>query len=84
MLARLEDSFRRLSEFSSDLAHEFRTPISNLMTETQVALSRMRSADEYREVLYSNLGSTNDSRAPSPTCCTWRMPITACSCPSRT
>lgn len=55
MLARLEDSFRRLSEFSSDLAHEFRTPISNLMTETQVALSRMRSADEYREVLYSNL-----------------------------
>ncbi|MCZ7560858.1 MAG: heavy metal sensor histidine kinase [Burkholderiaceae bacterium] len=56
MLARLEDSFRRLSEFSSDLAHELRTPISNLMTETQVALSRVRSADEYREVLYSNLG----------------------------
>ncbi len=55
MLARLEDSFRRLSEFSSDLAHELRTPISNLMTETQVALSRVRSADEYREVLYSNL-----------------------------
>jgi two-component system heavy metal sensor histidine kinase CusS len=55
MLARLEDSFRRLSEFSSDLAHELRTPISNLMTETQVALSKTRSADEYREVLYSNL-----------------------------
>lgn len=55
MLARLEDSFRRLSDFSSDLAHELRTPISNLMTETQVALSRARSADEYREVLYSNL-----------------------------
>jgi len=33
MLARLEDSFRRLSEFSSDLAHELRTPISNLMTQ---------------------------------------------------
>ena len=30
MLTRLEDSFRRLSDFSSDLAHEFRTPISNL------------------------------------------------------
>lgn len=55
MLARLEDSFRRLSHFSSDLAHELRTPISNLMTETQVALSKGRSADEYREVLYSNL-----------------------------
>jgi two-component system heavy metal sensor histidine kinase CusS len=55
MLARLEDSFRRLSDFSSDLAHELRTPISNLMTQTQVALSKARSADEYREVLYSNL-----------------------------
>ena len=55
MLARLEDSFHRLSDFSSDLAHELRTPISNLMTQTQVALSKARSADEYREVLYSNL-----------------------------
>jgi two-component system heavy metal sensor histidine kinase CusS len=55
MLARLEGSFRRLSDFSSDLAHELRTPISNLMTETQVAISKARSADQYREVLYSNL-----------------------------
>ena len=54
MLSRLEDSFRRLSEFSSDLAHELRTPITSLMTQTQVALSRTRSAEEYREVLYSN------------------------------
>lgn len=54
MLARLEDSFRRLKDFSSDLAHELRTPISNLMTETQVALGRARSSDEYREVLASN------------------------------
>jgi two-component system heavy metal sensor histidine kinase CusS len=55
MLTRLEGSFHRLSDFSSDLAHELRTPISNLMTQTQVALSKGRSADEYREVLYSNL-----------------------------
>lgn len=54
MLARLEDSFRRLSEFSSDLAHELRTPIANMMTQTQVALSRARTPEEYREVLYSN------------------------------
>ncbi|HZX30084.1 MAG TPA: heavy metal sensor histidine kinase [Rhodocyclaceae bacterium] len=55
MLTRLEDSFRRLSHFSSDLAHELRTPVSNLMTQTQVALSRPRTAEEYREVLYSCL-----------------------------
>lgn len=54
MLARLEDSFQRLKDFSSDLAHELRTPVSNLMTETQVALTRIRSVEEYREVLASN------------------------------
>jgi len=54
MLARLEESFRRLSDFSSDLAHELRTPVSNLMTQTQVALSRSRTAEAYREVLESN------------------------------
>jgi two-component system heavy metal sensor histidine kinase CusS len=53
MLARLEESFQRLSNFSSDLAHELRTPISVLMTQSQVALSRSRSTEEYREVLYS-------------------------------
>lgn len=55
MLARLEASFRRLSDFSSDLAHELRTPIGTLRTQTEVAVSKARSADEYREVLYSNL-----------------------------
>lgn len=55
MLDRLEDSFHRLSHFSSDIAHELRTPISNLMTETEVALSQARSAEEYRDTLQSNL-----------------------------
>ncbi len=55
MLDRLEASFARLSDFSADIAHELRTPVSNLMTETQVALSRARTADEYRETLHSNL-----------------------------
>lgn len=55
MLARLDDSFRRLSEFSANIAHELRTPISNLMTQTQVALSSARSKDEYKEILYSSL-----------------------------
>ena len=54
MLARLEVAFARLSDFSSDIAHELRTPVSNLMTQTQVALSRPRNATEYREILESN------------------------------
>lgn len=55
MLARLEDSFSRLSDFSSDLAHELRTPVSNLLTQTQVALSKPRQSEEYRQVLASNV-----------------------------
>lgn len=54
MLDRLEDAFRRLSEFSANIAHELRTPISNLMTQTQVALSQERTNEEYRDVLASN------------------------------
>lgn len=54
MLRRLKEEFDRLSEFSSDLAHELRTPINNLMTQTQVTLSQARSSDEYRDILASN------------------------------
>jgi two-component system, OmpR family, heavy metal sensor histidine kinase CusS len=54
MLARLETSFQRLSDFSSDLAHELRTPVSNLMTETQVTLGKARTTEQYRDVLASN------------------------------
>ena len=55
MLSRLEDAFGRLSAFSADLAHEFRTPLSNLIGHAQVALTRARGAEEYRAVLESNL-----------------------------
>lgn len=55
MLRRIEEDFIRLSNFSADIAHELRTPVANLMTQTQVALSSKRSEDEYRRILYSNL-----------------------------
>src|SRR5215471_3066965 len=55
MLARLEDSFTRLSQFSADLAHELRTPIANMLGETQVALTRDRTAAEYRETIESSV-----------------------------
>ncbi|HUY82959.1 MAG TPA: heavy metal sensor histidine kinase [Steroidobacteraceae bacterium] len=55
MIARLEEAFNRLSRFSADLAHELRTPLNNLMGETEVCLSRPRTADEYRAALSSGL-----------------------------
>src|SRR5574343_883277 len=54
MLGRLKVSFDRLSDFSSDIAHELRTPVSNLLTQTQVMLSKARSVEEYQDVLASN------------------------------
>ena len=55
MLARLEAAFQRLGDYSADIAHELRTPISNLMTQTQVALSRPRTIEAYQDILASNL-----------------------------
>ncbi|WP_083537279.1 Cu(+)/Ag(+) sensor histidine kinase [Steroidobacter denitrificans] len=55
MLGRIEDGFEQLSNFSADIAHELRTPVTNLTTQTEVAVGQSRSADEYREILYSNL-----------------------------
>ncbi len=54
MLERLEVDFAKLMDFSSDLAHELRTPISNLLTQTQVSLSQRRDPDTYRDILASN------------------------------
>lgn len=54
MLERLQAAFLRLENFSSDIAHELRTPINNLMMQTQVALSQPRSKDEYLHTLGSN------------------------------
>lgn len=55
MLTRLNDAFDRLQYFSSDLAHELRTPVTTLMTRTEVTLSRERSAEGYQEALLGNL-----------------------------
>ena len=55
MLDRLEDGVQRLSRFAADLAHDLRTPINTLMVETQVALARPRTNDEYQALLVSNI-----------------------------
>ncbi|WP_109481928.1 heavy metal sensor histidine kinase [Paraburkholderia sp. C35] len=55
MLERLNDSFTRLSEFSSNIAHDMRTPLTNLQAAAQVALSQPRKAEEYRDVIESSV-----------------------------
>jgi heavy metal sensor kinase len=49
--ARLEAAFTQQQQFTSDAAHELRTPVSVMLTQTQAALQRERVPAEYREAL---------------------------------
>jgi two-component system heavy metal sensor histidine kinase CusS len=55
MLDNLEASFARLSRFSADIAHELRTPLSNLTGSLEVCLTRPRDESEYRVAIASAL-----------------------------
>ncbi len=55
MLARLDDSFLRLSSFSADIAHELRTPLNSMLTQAEVALMKDRSGEDYKDILFSTL-----------------------------
>ncbi|VWC92644.1 heavy metal sensor signal transduction histidine kinase [Burkholderia contaminans] len=55
MLDRLERAFVRLSQFSSDLAHDMRTPLATVISSSQVTLSRPRTRDEYEALIDSNI-----------------------------
>lgn len=51
MFARLESAFSQQTRFTADAAHELRTPVTVLLSETQSILARDRSAGDYRESL---------------------------------
>ena len=55
MLERLAKGFAQLGQVSTDMAHELRTPINNLLGETQVALQQNRSIESYQQLLASNV-----------------------------
>ncbi len=51
MLSRLETAFETQNNFVSNASHEFRTPLTAIYSEADVATSRPRTADEYRHSL---------------------------------
>ncbi len=52
MMSKMEESFDSLSRYSDNIAHELRTPIAILSTQTQVMLSQPRGSAEYVEQLH--------------------------------
>lgn len=54
-LARLEHAVGEMKQFSTAIAHELRTPLAALRGETELALLRATSVDDYRRALESQL-----------------------------
>ncbi len=55
LMDRLQRAYVQLEGFNADVAHELRTPLANVMGQTEVALSRERTPEALRETLISNL-----------------------------
>jgi len=55
MISRLDQAFQHISEFSSQVAHELKTPIAIIRGECEIALRKVRSQEEYIRALQVNL-----------------------------
>lgn len=51
LLTRIEEGFTRLQQFSTDLAHEIRTPINAIRCQIEVCLHKDRTKTEYLQTL---------------------------------
>jgi heavy metal sensor kinase len=55
MITRLKDAFQRINQFSIDVSHELKTPLTILKGETEVTLRKDRENEDYRKLLKSHL-----------------------------
>ncbi len=55
LLNRLDESFKREQQFIGDVAHELKTPLATLRSSVEIALSKDREKEEYKEVLNETL-----------------------------
>jgi signal transduction histidine kinase len=62
MIARLEHSFKQIRQFSGDVAHELKTPLTVIKGEIEVALRKERKTEEYHDILTSLAEETEKLR----------------------
>jgi len=60
MLDNIESSFNEIRQFTADVSHELRNPLSAVKGEIEVAVSRKRDAADYRETLHNCLERIDD------------------------
>ena len=53
LLNRLQESFEIQGRFIANASHELSTPLTSISSQLEVALQRMRSVEEYRQVIQS-------------------------------
>src|SRR5882762_5582465 len=61
MLARLEASVKRITQFTADASHDLRTPVTLIRTSAELTLRRPRTGDEYRETLSRILATSEET-----------------------
>jgi heavy metal sensor kinase len=55
MLGRLDQAFKYIEDFSSDVAHELKTPLAIIRGESEIALRKERDIEEYKRVITVNV-----------------------------
>lgn len=61
MLARIESSVRRITQFTADASHDLRTPLALIRSSSELALLRSRTEEEYRETLAGILTTSEET-----------------------
>jgi heavy metal sensor kinase len=61
MLARIETSVKRITQFTADASHDLRTPLAVIRSNAELALRRSRTGEEYRETLSRILTASEET-----------------------